>query len=112
MDKLKSEKFPSPADQESSKIPELEVRDNGNLIIISGSLESLTDTASRICKELDPGIFHDLGDSLKKGEELRPQGIYAVWIDLKRQELRIQNRNGRGNKTFNEKMLRAVENVL
>lgn len=91
---------------------DFELKDNGNLIVVKAEIDILARTADKICKELDPNIFISYAEYFEKGEEIRPLGTYAIWIDKRKGEIKIQNRNARGHKETNEKMRKAVENTL
>ncbi len=92
-----------------------EMRDNGNLIALRyvEDSEEVLEKVWSVLKGLDSSAFIEPMKSrelsyLLSGEELRP-GVYAIWLEKNKGEIRFQNRNARNNAEYNKKLEEAIK---
>jgi hypothetical protein len=103
--------------ENSSEKSELKVdeRENGDVFFISGlSKDDLIDIAILICKKLDKSYFYRESDKeyLLSGQEIRPSGCFSVRYNEYKNQLFVDNRNGRGDTKLTQKLKDAVDSVI
>ena len=99
---------------EIKNILPLEFRDNGNTVVVSGDEKYLIGIAFEMFKKLDPQSRYSKDDLeeylIKNKEELRLQGVYAMYF--MENKLFVQNRNARNDESATEQLTKAAEEIV
>lgn len=88
-----------------------EVRNDGDVIVLSGEEGKLAELGNRITEILNRSKEGEkIIKALLEGETIRPGGAYAVYIMMGR--LYVDTRNARGDQSARDLIKKTVEIVL
>ncbi|HPS21566.1 MAG TPA: hypothetical protein PLO44_02045 [Candidatus Paceibacterota bacterium] len=93
----------------------IEVRENGDVYIVSGEKEDLIEFAMKVGKALDDSNFsyriEETKESLRQGKDQRPGGCFGLSIIKMggKEVLMIDNRNARGYKPMTDQLGEAIK---
>ncbi|MBI4363403.1 MAG: hypothetical protein HY545_00970 [Candidatus Doudnabacteria bacterium] len=90
-----------------------DLKQDGDLITLSGDDERLAQIGLAACESLNRGLGgmgQNLKEALLSGETLRPGGAYSVYI--LRGKLYVSTHNARGDAVARQEIKNAIESAL
>jgi len=88
-----------------------EIRNDGDVIVLSGEEKKLATTGKRIVEILNRSKEREsITNALLQGETIRPAGAFAVYLLMGK--LYVDTRNARGEEQYRKQIKDAVEAAL